>query len=110
MNDKIMYGEDLDLIMDKLICCAAVFRVLQADLADDRDRRNCINALAGAVDHLDSVINDFRVDILASPDYEDVEAEDGEPAAAIPPDGTGNVWGSQRVSDEDGSEAEAGTA
>ncbi len=67
MTNKIMNGDRLDNTLGRLICCAAVFNVLHADMAGGDI---CVDALAGAVDLLETITRDFEADMKAAADYD----------------------------------------
>lgn len=69
MNDKIMAGGNLDNIVSRLDCCAALLRVLHASMGESGGPDWLRNALAGACDLLETINRDFQADIDAAEDY-----------------------------------------
>lgn len=67
--DKIMAGGNLENIVLRLDCCAALLRVLHASLGESS---GLCDALHGACDLLETINRDFQADIDAAEDYKGV--------------------------------------
>lgn len=71
--DKVMAGGNLDNIVLRLDCCAALLRVLHASLGENGGPDGLCDALAGACDLLETINRDFQADIDAAEDHKEVE-------------------------------------
>ena len=66
MNDKIMAGKNLENVYMRLTACLAMFRVIHDDMDDCGD---LCEAMYGACDLLQGILNDFEADMEAAEDY-----------------------------------------
>ena len=66
---KIMDGGNLDNIVLRLNCCAALLRALHASTGESGVPDELRNALAGSCDLLEMIIRDFQANISAAGDF-----------------------------------------
>lgn len=68
MNDKIMAGQNLQDIYDRLYGCLSMFRTIHTDMNDGNDT---YYAMFGACSFLQSILKDFSADIESAKDYQE---------------------------------------
>lgn len=76
MFDKIMARQNLDDIILRLDCCAALLWMIHANMGEECGRDGLCDALAGACYLLETVTRDFLADIGSSEDYMGKEDDD----------------------------------
>ena len=68
MNDKIMAGQNLRDISDRLHWCLSMFRTIHSDMNDESDT---YYAMFGACCFLQGILKDFSADIDSAKDYQE---------------------------------------